>query len=98
MKAFRKINTNNWELDQVQTNVEQVLTPIATIPQNDGAAIRQVKLLTGINRIAQPLTRKPLGWYVTDKDTTADIYRSAWDSRTVTLVTDNDVTVDIWIF
>jgi hypothetical protein len=45
------------------------------------------------------LGRRPIGWRFTDKTSAGDVYRTAWDERTITLVTAaGTVVADIWVW
>lgn len=50
--------------------------------------------------IPHGLGRLPNGFFVADKDTLGDIYRTAWSSSTITLVTNStgSVNIKLWIF
>jgi hypothetical protein len=98
IKQFKKIQTALFDLMQVQTNVSYVLDPLVKVPFLDGAVMSQVTLASGSNRIAQPLQRRPLGWFITDRNSAATVYRTAWDSNTITLTASAATTVDIWVY
>lgn len=97
MKPFRKIRTDDRELDQVQSNIANVLTPISKAKIIDGAYV-DVVLVSGTNRVGHKLNRKPEGWVIGDRDSAADVYRTAWDDRTVDLVSSGDLSCRIWFF
>jgi hypothetical protein len=45
------------------------------------------------------LGRQPEGWFPVDRTADADdVYRSAWNSRTITLECSRNITLDIWVF
>lgn len=98
MKPFRKIRTEDRELDQVQSNIAASLTPLSKAKIVDGAHVVDVELTTGTNRVGHKLERVPEGWIISDRDSAATVYRTAWDSKTVDLVASAAVTCRIWFF
>ena len=76
--ALKRVQTTDFDLNQVQTNLIEVLGPIAANQITQGRLIANVQLITGITNIipiglTQPLT----GWIVTRLNTSSNI----WDSQ-----------------
>lgn len=97
MKALAKINFPTQDVQSLQENVAGVLDPLVRIPILDGVQF-SAPLVTGSNRLAHPLQRIPLGWITVDRNGVATVYRTAWDSRTITLTASAAVTLQIWIY
>ena len=75
------------------------LNPIINNPLNNVLILPNVVLTTGTNIINHHLGHVQQGWFLVDKQGTADIYRSApFNSTTLTLTSDSDVTVNLGVF
>lgn len=98
MKAFRKVKVSSRELDQVQTAVAQVLVPLSKNPVVDGTLLADLDLSAGTNKIAHLLQRTPLGWFITDINGIATIYRDSWTDTTLTLIVSANCRASIWVF
>lgn len=98
LNLFRKIRTTDRELDQVQTNVAQVLVPISRIEFMDGTILKNVVLTTGTNRIPHNLKRELNGWWLTRQYGAAAVYETSSSNLTLDLNSSADVTVDIQVF
>lgn len=86
------------DLSRVQDRVADALTQVLVNPLLNGEFVT-VSFDTGLTQtVNHKLSRKPLGWIITDKTATADIYRSDWDSRTLTLVSSSNTIVTLYIF
>lgn len=99
-KAFRKIRVKDAELEAVQTNIAQVITPLLKSQITDGNLV-DVILVSGDNRISHGLARVPEGWVVVDRNSTSTIYRDRdkiTDSNTMTLTASGTVSATIWFF
>jgi hypothetical protein len=97
LKLFRKIKVTDRELSQVQDNVAQILQPLSKNALLDGTFVT-VDLTSGSNTIAHRLQRLPLGWVITDRDTAATVYRTAWDSANIFLTASGTVSVTLYVY
>ena len=103
VKRFKKINTKDKELVQVQNNVEDVLNPIINANIVDGLLLKNV-CLTALkaNLVKHKLNRPPLGWILVRKRADSriwDIQDSNINTKTSLVLTcSHDVVVDLWIF
>lgn len=103
IRAFKKIPTNNKEVDKLQSNIEQFVTPIISSQIIDGILLKDI-ILQGstTNEVSHKLGRKLLGWIIIRKRANSTI----WDeqdtnkspSKNLLLNCSNTVTVDIWVF
>ena len=100
---FKKIGVSDNELQKVQQNVENAITPIIRKEIIDGVLLKKVCLDPGVaNEIKHGLGREPQGWEIVRKRADARI----WDvqdfnnnpSKTLSIAASHTVTVDIWIF
>lgn len=89
----------NLPLALMQTQWSSQLNPLLQIPMLQGVAISNLVLKTGANQINHLLQRKPQGWFVTDINASATIYRSQpFNSNTLTLTSSAPVTVSLWVY
>ena len=44
------------------------------------------------------LSTTPQGWIILDKTANVDVWRTAWDDKTITLQGSGSVSVKIWVF
>lgn len=98
MKAFRKIKVYDRELDQVQSNIGNIIGPILKSPLIDGVQINGVVLSTSPTSVQHLLKRVPQGWFIVDSNAAATVYRTDWDLNKVILIASAPVTVSIWIY
>lgn len=98
MKAFRKVKVTDRELDQLQTNVAQILGPLSKNLLVDGVLLKDIDLVYGDNKVSHKLQRKPLGWIIVDIDSAPVIYKTGWNDTTITLNTSAPAKVTFWIF
>lgn len=83
----------------MQTQWKSQLDPIIANPLLDGVHVKNVSLNVGDNQINIRLDRMMQGWFLTDQDAAASIYRSQpINSSTLTLFSDAAVKVSLWIF
>lgn len=91
--------TNNKDLQLLQNSWAKQLNPVLGLSQLDGVMLENISLSIGANTINHLLSRQMIGWYLTDQNAPASIYRSqALNSKTLTLTSDAAVTVNIWAF
>ncbi len=65
----------------------------------DGVLLTDVIVPTTGIVASHTLDRQPLGWIVVDRTNANPVHRTAWNSKTLTLVaTTGSVTVALWIF
>lgn len=97
MKSLAKTVFEDQNLQGLQDNVAGVLDPLVRIAILDGVQI-SATLSTGSNRISQPLQATPRGWIIVDRNGVATVYRTAWDSKTISLTASAPVNLQIWIY
>lgn len=94
---FRKIKTDQRDVEQLQSNCAQQFTAIKDCPFLSGAAV-SASLVTGSNKVDNPLQRTIQGWIITDRDSAATVYKSTSDNFTVTLVASAPINLQIWLY
>lgn len=91
--------TDNRELMLMQNKWSSELNPLIKLPILSGNMIESKVLAVGANVINHKLGRKPQGWFITDINAAANIYRSAaFDKNTLTLTSDAIATINLWVF
>lgn len=99
---FFKTVTKDSDLNNVQDNLVNALNPVFNTPTLNGNLLQSVPLVTGPNVIEHKLGRKLLGWQITRQRSLANIYDgqdlNPLPTRTLILVTDADVTIDLYTF
>lgn len=71
----------------VQDSIHRVLRDVCQHEQLTGVMVRGVTLTTTPQTIAHGLGRQPIGWSLSDKQDAGDVYRTAWDERSISLRT-----------
>lgn len=95
--ALKKINFQERSLALFQDNVNQALIPLQSSPFVGGVLLTDVALVTGSNAVPHTLGRTPIMWVITDRNGTATIYRTAWNTSTISLTVSANLTVSLWV-
>jgi hypothetical protein len=83
----------------LQTKWSSILNPLLSNPLVSGILLKNISLITGSNVVNHKLGRNPQGWILIDIDASASIYRSgAFNDLTLTLVSDADCQVSLYVF
>lgn len=87
------------DLALIQTKWKAAIDPVLANPLNSVAILNSVRLLTGTNVLNHFLGQLQQGWFLTDIQGAATIYRDApFNSSTLSLNASADVTVSIGVF
>jgi len=102
MNKLRRVQTQDREVNQLQSNVAEVLDPIAALPVINGNILTNVALLAGDNSINHKLGMRLTGWIVIRQRAAAEIFdkQVTNPTPTVTLVLNVSapVVVDLYVF
>jgi hypothetical protein len=86
-------------LDQMQTKWASELNPLLSNPLSGVVLLQNVVLVAGANTVNHMLGRTMQGWFLTDAQGTATVYRSQpMNDLTITLVASAPITVSIGVF
>jgi len=86
-----------WEM--AQTRWAQELNPVLANPILQGLQLTNVKLVSGTNVINHLLGQTQQGWFLTDINGAATVYRSAaFNNLTLTLTSSAACTVNLWVY
>jgi hypothetical protein len=84
ISAFRKLITDDQTLNRVQDMIAQMVSSLISDPMLSRQTI-SVSLASGTNVVSHNLKRQPKGWLISDRNSAATLYRTAWDSQSITL-------------
>lgn len=98
MKAFKTLNTKEYELSVVQDNISNALSPVLKVIILDGQELTSLNVTTTDTIYPHLLNRIPLGWFITDKNANINVWRVTWDSRTITLQASGSGPINLWIY
>lgn len=101
-KAIARVQTENREVNQLQSNIISSLQSVIQNQLVNGRVIKDQKLTVGSNTINHGLNQTLQGWIIVRKRASSDIYDEQDSNKTpaLTLIlhASADVTVDIYVF
>ena len=75
------------------------LNPLLAVSLTQGSLLPNITIKTGSNTFNHYLGRQMLGWFIVDQNGHASLYRSEpLNSQTLTLTSDENVIISLWIF
>lgn len=75
------------------------INPLLAVSLTQGSLLSNITIINGSNTFNHYLGRQMQGWFITDQNALASIYRSApLNSQTLTLTSNAAVTIALWIF
>lgn len=90
---------DNLNLMLMQTKWKSDLDPIIKNSLLSGFAINGTHLANGVTVINHLLSRMMVGWFITDVNAAATIYRSQpLNNKTLTLTSNAACIVNLWVF
>ena len=93
------LQTNDKDLNRLQTQWKSILDPILALPILDGVLLKEIALINGATVVNHKLGRKPQGFIITDIDAGTQVYRSApFNPLTLTLTAGAACTVSLWVY
>ncbi len=97
--ALNLFKSNDQTLMLLQKQWTSQLNPLLANSLTQGVLITGVNLINGSNIFNHYLGKQMIGWILVDQDAQAQIYRSApLNSQTLTLASNNNVTISLWVF
>lgn len=83
----------------MQRNWKSKIDPVLQGPNVNGKALTNIALSAGSTQIPHGLSGTQRGWYLTDIQGAATIFRSApFDAKNLTLTSNVTVTISLWVF
>jgi len=99
MANLPTFQTDDLVLSLMQNRWGSILNPVIACPMAKVQILADIPLITGANTINHKLGRKPQGWFLTDRDGSASVFRSAaFTDLTLQLTASAPVTVSIGVF
>lgn len=83
-------------LNRIQANISSAFAAISG-PFIGGQLIQNVSVGTGATTINHGLGRQPQIWTLCDQQNNAVVWRSAWNSNSITLIASAACTMSIWV-
>lgn len=97
--AVRYEQTEDRQLNQVQRNIHEWLNVLAAYGPLWGNTLTQTFAAGQNLSLDHGLGRQPIGWMVWDARTAAaEIYRTAWDAKTISLTSVNAGSYTLRVF
>lgn len=91
--------TSDKNISLLQTNWASQLNPLLNNPMSKGNFLTAIALINGATVINHLLSRMQQGWFITDVNGAASIYRSQpFNSTTLTLTSNAIVTVNLFVY
>lgn len=101
-KLFKKINTENYELETIQSNASATFDSITSNPLLNGIILKDIALISGDTTINHKLNKNLSGWMIIGQTAAADIFdkQSSNNLKNRTLVLNSSAicTVSIYVF
>lgn len=83
----------------MQRNWKSKIDPIFQSQNVNGRSLNNISLVVGSNQIPHGLQGTIKGWYITDINGAAQIFRNApFDASNLTLSSNATVTINLWVF
>ena len=90
---------SNQPLMMLQTRWASILNPVLSNPLTAPTILTNISLQTGTNVIDHKLGQTQQGWFITDIQGAASIYRSAaFNDKTLTLTSSAPVVISLGVF
>lgn len=97
MRAYKRIRSDNVDVNRLQESVVDQFDAFKTCPLLDGVLV-PITLATGSNVFSHKLGRLPQGWFFTDRNAATTVYRTAWTADSITFTASASLTGTIWVF
>lgn len=98
MRLFKTLQFKAEETQGLQDNIKDALNPLLRLPIVDGVLLEGIALVSGSdNNVSHTLGRTPRMWIRADIQQNANVWRSAWNSTILTLQTDVNCTISLWV-
>jgi len=101
LKRFKRLNTNNYEVATLQSNVSEFVGQFTGNPLLNGNIIKEVVLVSGeITAVSHGLDRKPIGYLVIAANASVDIYElvSITPNSVLNIAANATAIVNLYIF
>lgn len=89
------------DYDKMLTTWAQQINPVIANLLVNGQLLKNIQLSTGVTVVNHRLGRQPQGWLLSAPKGPATVYQASQQPNptlTLTVVSDADVTTDIWVY
>jgi len=87
------------DLSLLQTNWAAQINPVLKNTIIQGLQLSEISLINGATTFNHRLSRTMQGYFITDQNAAASIYRSQpFNDKTLTLTSNAVVTVNLWVY
>lgn len=97
LEPLKKISGQSYELQKTIEYSQEFTLQLLSLIFLKGNLLN-LNLTTTATQFPHGLGVTPQGFLVFDKNANADIWRTAWDDKTITLDASASVTAKIWVF
>lgn len=99
--SFKRLNVDDYNLTQIQNNIEEFSRPITNSEVIDGVLLEDISLVSAsTTSVPHKLGRNIQGWIVVRNDTNCAVWETtaSTDNEFIALNTSADTTVSLWVF
>lgn len=97
LKALKKFESANYELSKLVSWVKEYLDQFSANTFIRGEYLTLTVEATGTS-VPHRLGEVPAGWIIVDRDTGANVWRTSWNDRIISLQSSAKITLTIWVF
>lgn len=97
LKALKKFETKGYELSKLTSLIKEFLDQLMDTEQIRGEKLEISVTTSGVS-VNHGLGSTPNGWHLIDNTSNSTVWRSAWNDKTITLVSSVNTTVKVWVF
>lgn len=103
IKSFKRIQSTDRVVNQMQDNIEQVLRRIISSAILSGQLIEDVDIVTGTEKVVNHgLGRELRGWFIVRQNANANLWDSqatnTLSNKTLILNSSANVKISLWVF
>ena len=96
--ALGNQQTNDVNLEKIQSNTRAATQASRSNPINSGTILESISLKVGDNEIPHKLGQKLLGWFIVDINASSSIYKKASNDKTITLNASVACVVNLFVY
>lgn len=97
LKPYKKLTGTDYELSKTIQYTEEFIQQLIPNPFIVGNII-EISVSTTATAFNHNLQSTPSGWIILDKNANVDVWRTAWNDKTITLDATGSATIKLWIF
>jgi hypothetical protein len=97
LKPYKKLTGLDFELSKTVQYTEEFLAQLTSLNFLVGNLI-EISVTTTATSFEHKIGKTPVGWIIFDKNTNSNVWRTAWDDRSITLQASLASTIKVWVF